>query len=140
MPELPEVETTRKGILPYIDQQTVTKITVRQPRLRWLVPDAIHDMENKYSVNLAGVVMRIVVKDLRIDELSNFFVYTIGINSDKSNALIKELKARVFSEIANYLDYINKVEEAPVKKDDLSDQQYVKEAAHVNQYCFFRFK
>ena len=47
MPELPEVETTRKGILPYIDQQTVTKITVRQPKLRWLVPDAIHDIEGE---------------------------------------------------------------------------------------------
>ena len=25
------------------------------------------------------------------------------------------------------------------KKDDVRDQQYVKEAAHVNQYCLFRF-
>ncbi len=47
MPELPEVETTRKGILPYIDQQTVAKVVVRQPKLRWLVPDEIHDMESE---------------------------------------------------------------------------------------------
>ena len=47
MPELPEVETTRRGIMPYIDQQTVAKIIVRQPKLRWLVPDAIHDMKNE---------------------------------------------------------------------------------------------
>ncbi len=47
MPELPEVETTRKGILPYIDQQTVTKVIVRQPKLRWQVPEEIHDMEGE---------------------------------------------------------------------------------------------
>ena len=47
MPELPEVETTRRGILPYIDQQTVAKVIVRQPKMRWLVPDEIHDMEGE---------------------------------------------------------------------------------------------
>ena len=47
MPELPEVETTRKGILSYIDQQTVTKVTVRQSKLRWLVPEEIHDMQGE---------------------------------------------------------------------------------------------
>ncbi len=47
MPELPEVETTRKGILPFVDKQTVAKIIIRQPKLRWEVPDAIHDMEGE---------------------------------------------------------------------------------------------
>ncbi len=47
MPELPEVETTRKGILPYIDQQTVAEVIVRQPKLRWLVPEEIHDMQGE---------------------------------------------------------------------------------------------
>lgn len=39
MPELPEVETTRRGIEPHIDQQVVTGATVRQAKLRWPVPD-----------------------------------------------------------------------------------------------------
>jgi formamidopyrimidine-DNA glycosylase len=47
MPELPEVETTRKGILPYIDQQTVKTVIVRQPKLRWPVPEEIHDMQGE---------------------------------------------------------------------------------------------
>ena len=45
MPELPEVETTRRGILPYIDQQRVVKVIVRQPKLRWLIPPEIHEIE-----------------------------------------------------------------------------------------------
>ena len=41
MPELPEVETVRRGIAPHLTGQTVTGIIVRQPRLRWPVPAAL---------------------------------------------------------------------------------------------------
>jgi formamidopyrimidine-DNA glycosylase len=39
MPELPEVETTRRGIEPLLTGLTCTRVRVRQPRLRWPVPD-----------------------------------------------------------------------------------------------------
>ena len=39
MPELPEVETTRRGIEPHLLGQTISGAAVRQPRLRWPVPD-----------------------------------------------------------------------------------------------------
>ncbi len=38
MPELPEVETTRRGIEPHCLGLAVTAVTVREPRLRWPVP------------------------------------------------------------------------------------------------------
>jgi formamidopyrimidine-DNA glycosylase len=38
MPELPEVETTRRGIAPHITGRTVARLLVREPRLRWPVP------------------------------------------------------------------------------------------------------
>ncbi|MCF6209492.1 MAG: bifunctional DNA-formamidopyrimidine glycosylase/DNA-(apurinic or apyrimidinic site) lyase [Gammaproteobacteria bacterium] len=38
MPELPEVETTRRGIAPHIEGERVREVVVRQPRLRWPVP------------------------------------------------------------------------------------------------------
>lgn len=41
MPELPEVETTRRGIEPYLLHQTLTGAAVRQHRLRWPVPRAL---------------------------------------------------------------------------------------------------
>jgi formamidopyrimidine-DNA glycosylase len=37
MPELPEVETTRRGLLPLL-QKTVSRVVIRNPSLRWLVP------------------------------------------------------------------------------------------------------
>jgi formamidopyrimidine-DNA glycosylase len=38
MPELPEVEITRRGIAPVLRHRTITAVTVREPRLRWRVP------------------------------------------------------------------------------------------------------
>ncbi|MBC7184611.1 MAG: DNA-formamidopyrimidine glycosylase, partial [Marinobacter sp.] len=38
MPELPEVETTRRGIAPHCEGQIITGVTVRNGSLRWPVP------------------------------------------------------------------------------------------------------
>jgi len=47
MPELPEVETSRRGIEPYIKNNTVTKVIVRQSQLRWPIPATITALENQ---------------------------------------------------------------------------------------------
>lgn len=39
MPELPEVETTLRGITPHLINRQLTQILIRQPRLRWPVPE-----------------------------------------------------------------------------------------------------
>ncbi len=38
MPELPEVEVTRRALAPYVEQQKVESAIVRDARLRWPVP------------------------------------------------------------------------------------------------------
>lgn len=38
MPELPEVETTLRGIQPLIEGQTIQQFMIRVPRLRWPIP------------------------------------------------------------------------------------------------------
>src|SRR5512140_1625418 len=38
MPELPEVETTRRGLLPHLVGHTISDVVVRNPNLRWPVP------------------------------------------------------------------------------------------------------
>jgi formamidopyrimidine-DNA glycosylase len=38
MPELPEVETTLRGVLPHLQGRTVRELQVHDPRLRWPVP------------------------------------------------------------------------------------------------------
>src|SRR5688572_28637308 len=41
MPELPEVETTRRGLAPYVVGRTIAAVEVREPRLRWPVPKSL---------------------------------------------------------------------------------------------------
>ncbi len=38
MPELPEVETTRRGITPHLQDQRIGRVNIRNPRLRWPIP------------------------------------------------------------------------------------------------------
>ncbi len=42
MPELPEVETTRRGIHPHIFNQAVTRVVIRNHSLRWPVDQNLH--------------------------------------------------------------------------------------------------
>ena len=41
MPELPEVETTRRGLAPHIEGRRVQAVTLRRPDLRWPIPSEI---------------------------------------------------------------------------------------------------
>jgi formamidopyrimidine-DNA glycosylase len=43
MPELPEVETTRRGIAPALEGQRVRALVVRERRLRWPVPAGLEE-------------------------------------------------------------------------------------------------
>lgn len=56
MPELPEVETTRRGIAPLLIGRRVESVAVREPRLRWPVPPAlVRDLPGQV---VAGVTRR----------------------------------------------------------------------------------
>lgn len=41
MPELPEVETTRRGLLPHVEGQSVSSVLLRRPDLRWPIPPEV---------------------------------------------------------------------------------------------------
>src|SRR6188768_360634 len=41
MPELPEVETTRRGLAPYLEGRRVAAVTLRRPDLRWPIPPEV---------------------------------------------------------------------------------------------------
>ena len=38
MPELPEVETTRRGLAPHVRGRRIAGVTLRRPDLRWPIP------------------------------------------------------------------------------------------------------
>jgi formamidopyrimidine-DNA glycosylase len=47
MPELPEVEVTRRGIEPHLVGHTIVSVAVREPRLRWPVPAAVRSLAGR---------------------------------------------------------------------------------------------
>ena len=50
MPELPEVETTCKGIAPHITNNKITKVIVRNRNLRWPIPTGLNTKLAKQKV------------------------------------------------------------------------------------------
>ncbi|MDF1654695.1 MAG: bifunctional DNA-formamidopyrimidine glycosylase/DNA-(apurinic or apyrimidinic site) lyase [Coxiellaceae bacterium] len=51
MPELPEVETTRRGIEPHLIDQRIKQVIVRQPQLRWPIPSDINEIMRQQTVH-----------------------------------------------------------------------------------------
>ena len=53
MPELPEVETTRRGLLPHVVGRRIRSVVVRNPNLRWPVPrDLARRLEGEEVVDV----------------------------------------------------------------------------------------
>jgi formamidopyrimidine-DNA glycosylase len=50
MPELPEVETTRRGIAPHTEGMKVSGVTIRQRQLRWPIPARLGSIITGYKV------------------------------------------------------------------------------------------
>ena len=65
MPELPEVETTRRGVAPHVERQKVTAVRVYDRRLRWPVP-------RNLSRRLVGRTVD------RIDRRSKYLLFRLG--------------------------------------------------------------
>ena len=51
MPELPEVETTLRGISPHIKNQIVSQVIIRQPKLRWPIPEDLPQRIEQQTLN-----------------------------------------------------------------------------------------
>ena len=68
MPELPEVETTRRGISPYVEGQKVTTVRLYDRRLRWPVPE---DLPKR----LIGRVVD------RVDRRSKYLLFRLGLDT-----------------------------------------------------------
>jgi len=47
MPELPEVEVTRRGLEPLVAGRVISAVAVREPRLRWPVPADVYGLAGR---------------------------------------------------------------------------------------------
>lgn len=51
MPELPEVETTLRGLAPHLEHQTVADVIIRNAKLRWPVPTELPELLRGQRIN-----------------------------------------------------------------------------------------
>jgi formamidopyrimidine-DNA glycosylase len=75
MPELPEVETTRRGIEPLITGKTVTAVAVRERRLRWPVSPQLERL-----VGVPIVAVRRRAKYLLLDSERGSAIIHLGMS------------------------------------------------------------
>ncbi|WP_419209064.1 bifunctional DNA-formamidopyrimidine glycosylase/DNA-(apurinic or apyrimidinic site) lyase [Photobacterium leiognathi subsp. mandapamensis] len=75
MPELPEVEVSRMGISPHVVDQTVKEIIIRNPRLRWPIPEAIKAIEGQV---IRGVTRR--AKYLLLETDAGYAIVHLGMS------------------------------------------------------------
>ncbi|MGJ8654328.1 MAG: bifunctional DNA-formamidopyrimidine glycosylase/DNA-(apurinic or apyrimidinic site) lyase [Opitutaceae bacterium] len=75
MPELPEVETTRRGIAPHVEGKRVHAVQVRQPKLRWPVPEAV-----QRAVGHEIIAVRRRAKYLLLDTKVGSIVLHLGMS------------------------------------------------------------
>lgn len=62
MPELPEVETTKRGIEPWLLHQRIEHIVVRQNKLRWPVPNEVQQLVDQEVVELSRRAKYLLVR------------------------------------------------------------------------------
>ena len=89
MPELPEVETTLRGIEPLILNKTISSIIVRQASLRWPVPARL--LKDKLiSKNFSGIRRR--GKYLILQSHEGFLIIHLGMSGSLRVAQEEDLK------------------------------------------------
>lgn len=62
MPELPEVETTLRGIEPHLLKQKISRVIVRESRLRWPVSHEFFNLENAKVCELKRRAKYLIIK------------------------------------------------------------------------------
>jgi hypothetical protein len=64
---------------------------------------AISDLENKYRVDLAMTVMKVMIKNIAVKDLPAYFISDLSLTPGLATALTSDLKAQVFFAVADYL-------------------------------------
>ena len=61
------------------------------------------ELEKKYQVDLAMTIMKVMIKGVAVKNLASYFVSDFGLNQVNAENLAKDLTAKVFLNVADYL-------------------------------------
>ena len=91
MPELPEVETTLRGIEPHVLNKKISSIVVRQSSLRWPVPTRI--LKDKLIDQTFTSIKR-RGKYLLLESSKEFLIIHLGMSGSLRIIQEEKVKAR----------------------------------------------
>lgn len=63
----------------------------------------ISELEAKYGLDLASVIMRVMIKEIDIDKLEDFFQSEYKISLESADQLAREIRERVLADLSDYL-------------------------------------
>ncbi len=79
MPELPEVETTRRGLLPLLGN-VVKSVTIRHPRLRWPIPQHLVETLPKQTLKSLTRRAKYILCEFAGDETKGVLLLHLGMS------------------------------------------------------------
>ena len=82
-----------------------------------LAMKTISELEGKYQVDLAMIVMKIMIKSLAVKSLSAYLTSEFSLAPDRALSLANELKDKIFSSSAEYLGMVAEVRALDLDKD-----------------------
>ena len=93
-------------MLNYLEKFNSLPFEVREKVTGPEVMRAITELEEKYQVTLATIIMRVMVKDIPWADLLKYFEFEEKLSRQQAEALIAELKGKVFFEVLDYLGMV----------------------------------
>ncbi len=89
MPELPEVETSVRGVSPYLVGQKIKEIVVRQPKLRWTVSPELSAMQGATIMEIYRRAKYLIIRTDKGEILVHLGMSgSLGILSVKENKAV----------------------------------------------------
>lgn len=70
----------------------------------------INDLENQYGIELAIVVMRVMVKEIDINNLGIYLAEEYNLSQEKSEKVVNELKTKIFQGLGEYLGFEEEIQ------------------------------
>lgn len=77
----------------------------------------LSEIESRYRVDLAMVVMKIMIKTLTFKELPLIFASEFGLAPEQADSLTNELKAKIFTPVADYVGISSELQVLDLYKD-----------------------
>lgn len=67
---------------------------------------SINELEKKYGIKLAAIIMRVMTKELDINNLVSFLRQEFDMETSQANLLVTDLKLKIFKNVRDYLGFV----------------------------------